>query len=322
MESSIRRWWRRCENAFHGGEAHLEDLKEALRLLGSTRRAEVDHALMLLERDAVRDQLTTEHCPALRRKLIDLFEGPPVQDKAGLLREKLTRLLAHIAHPDDRDLFIRAATTYYVQPVEDVAQNLRAAGLIGLAEIDRELACLYAVMLLGEADTSRFNGEPSVTAVNLLERFGQTLLLYQFIIAAARAYDARQGEAVARAFESLPDDLPPAAFLHAAGPYVEKGYAVPCTGIINAAVKRDEEALHDLTEQLLTTTPDADLHRYGTVMLATSRKPELVERLLRLANLSPQAYLRNFREAVELTTHPRRDEVLKMLSKREKGKSG
>ncbi|HUN09532.1 MAG TPA: hypothetical protein PLQ56_23205 [Aggregatilineales bacterium] len=300
----------------------MDDLQEALRLLTSGRRAEVDHALMLLERDEVRDQLTVEQRPALRRKLVDLMDGPPAQDKAGLLREKLTRLLAHIAHPDDRDVFIRAATTYYVQPVEDVAQNLRSAGLIGLAEIDRELACLYAVRLLGEKDTSRFNGEPSVTAVNVLERFGQTLALLQFVIAVARAYDPRQGESVARAFEALPVDLPEAALLHAAQPYVEAGHAVPCTGIINLAVKREEEALHDLLEQMLTSTHDTDLHRYGTVMLATSRKPALVERLYRLANLSPLEYVRNYREAVELTTHPRRDEVVAMLGKREKRKSG
>jgi hypothetical protein len=296
----------------------MDDLQTALHLLGSGRRAEVDQALMLLEREDMRDQITVEHRPALRRKLIALMDGTPAQDKAGLLREKLTRLLAHIAHPDDRDLFARAATTYYAQPVEDVAQNLRAAGLIGLAEIDRELACIYAIILLGEKDTSRFNGEPSVTAINVLERFGQSLLIYQFIVTTARAYDSRQGEAVARAFEALPEEWPVAALLHAATPYVETGYAVPCTGIINLAVKRDEEALHDLLETMLTTTHDTDLHRYGTVMLATARKSALVERLYRLVNLSPQAFLRNYREAVELTTHPGREEVLTLLAKRAK----
>jgi hypothetical protein len=293
------------------------ELQHALRLLSSTRRAELDHALALLERDDLREQLTAEHRPALRARLLALMDGPPAVDKAGLLREKLTRLLARIALPDDRDLFIRAATTYYIQPVEDVAQNLRAAGLIGLAEIDSELACLYAVMLLGEAHTSRFNGEPSVTAVEVLERFSQPLLLFQFILAAGRVYDPRQGEAIARAFESLPTDWPAAALQNAASAYIEKDYAVPCTGFINAAVKRDEDALHDLVDDLLTRTTDTDLHRYGTVMLATSRKPTLVERLFKLAALSPQAFVRNYREAIELTAHPRRDELIALLTKRE-----
>jgi hypothetical protein len=292
----------------------MNEMEDALALLGSTKRSDVEQALGLLSRAA--DELRDEHRPALRRKYIELADGPPANDKAGNLRESLTRLLARIANPTDADLFIRSASTYYPQPVEDVAQNLRAAGLVGLAEVNRELACTYAAALLGEPDTSRFNGEPSLMAVAVLARFDQPLVLLHFARTMAYCYDARQGEALAKAFESLPDDLPTALLIQAARPYLLRHYAVPCTGIINVFVKRDDDALHDLLEQTMPKLHDIDLHRYAAIMLATARKPALVERLVRLAGLCPVEQAANYSEALELTEHPRRAELLALLHKR------
>ena len=83
------------------------------------------------------------------------------RDKAGLLREALTRLLVHIEHPDDADIYRLGVETYHFQPVDDVAQNLRAAALAGLAPLDPPLACLYAARFLTEPQTSVFNCEPA-----------------------------------------------------------------------------------------------------------------------------------------------------------------
>ena len=64
-----------------------------------------------------------------------------------------------------------ALESYHLQPVDDVAQNLRAAALAGLAPIDPPLACLYATRFLGEPHTSVFNCEPAMTALDALVRF-------------------------------------------------------------------------------------------------------------------------------------------------------
>ena len=50
-----------------------------------------------------------------------------------------------------------ASRPTHLQPVDDVAQNLRAVALAGLAPIDPPLACLYAARFLGEPYTSVFN---------------------------------------------------------------------------------------------------------------------------------------------------------------------
>ncbi len=292
----------------------MNAIDDALTLLSSTKRSDVDRALSILSSE--QDDLRDEHRPALRRKLIDLADGPPAHDKAGIVREKLTRLLARIANPADADLFIRSATSYYRQPVDDVAQNLRAAGLVGLAEVNPDLACTYAAALLGEPDTSRFNGEPSVMAVAVLARYDHWRVLLHYTRTLASCYDARQGEALAKAFEALPDDLPTALLIQAARPYLERHYAVPCTGIINVIVRRDEDELHELLEQVMPKLTDIDLHRYAAIMLATARKPALVERLCRLAGLCPVEQAEGYAEALELTEHPRRAELLALLRKR------
>ena len=89
-------------------------------------------------------------------------------NKAGMLREGITRLLVHIEHPEDADLYKLGVETYYFQPIDDVAQNLRAVALAGLAPIDLSLACIYATRYLGEPFTSVFNCEPAMTAIDVL----------------------------------------------------------------------------------------------------------------------------------------------------------
>ena len=109
-----------------------------------------------------------------------------------MLREVLTRLLVHIKHPDDADIYKLGVATYHLQPVDDVAQNLRAVALAGLAPIDPPLACLYAARLLGERHTSVFNCEPAMTAIDVLAAFeSANCRSISSCCAAGRAWRAR-----------------------------------------------------------------------------------------------------------------------------------
>ena len=131
------------------------------------------------------------------------------RDKAGILRESITRLLVHIEHPDDLDIYQLGVDTYYLQPVDDVAQNLRAVSLAGMAPIDPGLACLYAAKYLGEPFTSVFNCEPAMTAVDALVASNQRLPIYQFLLRGGESMAlSGRGELTGKALESLGEDFP------------------------------------------------------------------------------------------------------------------
>lgn len=289
----------------------------ALALLDATlSRQHIDEALRQLQREAIAATLTDANRPILRNKAIYYFEHPE-KDKAGMIREGITRLLVQIGHPDDLDVYLCGVLFYQHQPVNDVAQNLRAAALAGLATVNLNLACTYATRLLGEADTSVFNCEPSTTAIEVLLQGDLRLPIYQFVLHRGEAFaTSARAEAVARALESLGPDFPARLYRDLAQRYIDMDEAVTQTGIIDYIINQQRDDLMDVLETIITQTRHDDLHRYGLVMLAASRQPDLISMLYRLARFSPLERVGSFIEALELTTHAERDTLLAQLHKR------
>ncbi len=289
----------------------------ALELLArSNSRQYLDECLLILQSERVRRTLDESHRPALRDKCL-LFFAESKRDKAGLLREALTRLLAHIEHPDDADIYRLGLETYHFQPVDDVAQNLRAVALAGLTPIDPPLACLYAVRFLAEPQTSVFNCEPAMTAIEVLVASDQRLPIYQFLLRGGleMAQTAR-GELTGAALESLGDDFPLHLYEGLIERYQEIDQPTATMGIINWIIDERQEPLYDRLQAVILATRDADLRRYGLVMMAAARDDELGERLLRLAWLARREDLPLFIEAVELCHLSARDEALAQLRRR------
>ena len=293
----------------------------ALQLLKQTnRRQYLDACLHTLRSERVRDTLDESHRAVLREKCLQ-FYADSKRDKAGLLREGLTRLLVHIEHPDDADIYKLGVETYHLQPVDDVAQNLRAVALAGLAPIDPPLACLYAARFLGEPYTSVFNCEPAMTAIKVLVASNQRLPIYQFLLRGGleMAQSAR-GELSGQALESLGDDFP----LHLYEDLIEQYQAIDqptaSMGIINCIIESRAETLYERLEHVILSTRDADLRRYGLVMMAAARDDELSERLLRLAKTARREDLPLFIEAIEICHLPERDEALAALRRRADGR--
>ncbi len=285
----------------------------ALTLLAATRsREHVDAALAALERDEVRALLGDAHRATLREKALVYFEHED-RDRGGLIREKIIRLLAAIRHRDDVDLYVRGATTYSGPP----AQTLRAASLGGLLAVDPGLAAAYAVKLLGEPDTSPLSGEPSLTALAVLAHCGQPLPIYQFALLLGESFIKEgKGEVVSKALELLGGELPPALYRSLAESFAALDSPVASSGIVNAIVEGRMADLYPLLEDMLARTRSADLHRYGAIMLAASREPDLTALLYRLARQSTLARVDNFIEAVELSSGDERDAILALLAKR------
>lgn len=289
----------------------------ALQLLGQTNsRRYLDECLHALRTERVRDTLDESHRAVLREKCLR-FYADSKRDKGGLLREGLTRLLVHIEHPDDADIYRLGVETYHLQPANDVAQNLRAVALAGLAPIDPPLACLYAARFLGEPYTSVFNCEPAMTAIKVLVASNQRLPIYQFLLRGGleMAQSAR-GELSGKALESLGDDFP----LHLYEDLIELYQAIDqptaTMGIINWIIEGRKQALYERLEDVILSTRDADLRRYGLVMMAAARDDELGERLLGMAKVARRDNLPLFIEAVEICHLPERDEALEKLRSR------
>lgn len=289
----------------------------ALQLLAQTNsRQYLDDCLRALKSETVRASLDESHRPVLREKYLRFHEDSK-RDKAGLLRESITRLLAHVEHPGDADIYTLGVETYYLQPVDDVAQNLRAVALAGLAPIDPPLACLYAARFLGEPFTSVFNCEPALTAVDVLVASNQRLPIYQFLLRDGAAMArSRRGELTGKALESLGEDFPLHLYAGLIEQYQEVDQPTASMGIINYIIEERFEALYGRLEDVILSTRDADLRRYGLVMMAAARDDELSERLLRMARLARKDDVPLFIDALEICQHPERDEMLASLRKR------
>ena len=292
----------------------------ALELLDrANSRQYLDECLRVLRAPALAALLDESQRPILRRKCLAWHQDGK-RDKAGLLREGVTRLLIQIAHPDDIDIYQLGVETYYLQPVDDVAQNLRSVSLAGIAPIDLPLACIYATRFLSEPHTSVFNGEPAITALKVLERADQRLPIYQFLLEGGeRMALAGLGDVTGRALESLGEDFPLRLYRQLMTRYQAIDQPTASMGIINWVLERRAAPLYDALESLIMGTRDIDLRRYGLVMMAAARDDDLRERLLRLAKSARTADLPLFIEALEICQHDERDPVLELLRRRAKG---
>ncbi len=303
--------------ALRSAESAAKKRELALALLSRTQsRQLLDDCIRALSSPTVIATLDESHRPILRRKYLGFHEEPR-RDKAGLLREALTRLLVHIAHPDDGDIYRLGVETYCLQPVADVAQNLRAAALAGLAALDAALAGLHAARLLGDEHSSVFNCEPAMTALDVLVANGQSAVIYQFLLRSGEDMArTSRGELAGKALESLGDDFPLDLYGQLIEQYREIDQPTASMGIINCVINKRLAALYDRLEALILETRDMDLRRYGLVMMAAARDAELDERLLRMARLARREDLPLFIDALDICQHQQRDTTLDLLRRR------
>lgn len=238
-------------------ESSVERRDLALKLLTQTNsRQYLDECLRILLSETVIETLDDSHRPILREKYLGYFEDTK-RDKAGILRESITRLLVHIGHHNDEDVYRLGVDTYYLQPINDVAQNLRAVALAGLAPINPSLACIYATKFLGEDFTSVFNCEPAMTAVNVLVEANQRLPIYQFLLhQGVLMAQTKRGELTGKALESLGEDFPLSLYEGLIELYQSLDMPTASIGIINTIIENRLDELYDTLEDVILGTKD------------------------------------------------------------------
>lgn len=250
--------------------------------------------------------------PILRALMTELLDHKQ-RDQGCHIREALTRFLLDIDNPADLDLYLRAVDVHEQLFGVDVGQKLRAAALTGIARIDPRLGIYHAIRLLQDLpDTSRFSGEPAVTAVRVLALADQRAAIYHLLLSTGQTLVA---EVAAAALESLGDDFPPDLYREITQPYLDADRAVPLSGVIAHIVSTRAAALYDLLLTIIERTADGHLYRYALIEMAASRDPDLMASLHALAR-RPARWPVHLSEALRLLpdSDPQRDESLARLA--------
>jgi hypothetical protein len=135
--------------------------------------------------------LDGEALPGHRSKFLaryrELAKSGPKGDPGAVLRIGLLKALRPLLRDDDLVLIEEALTTYeYLPgpgPPSESAQGLRAEAVLAMANRDPTRAAYHAVRLLvDDANTDRYNGEPAVTAARSSRRWIRRSLLYLYVI--------------------------------------------------------------------------------------------------------------------------------------------
>lgn len=173
---------------------------EGLALLGRARSAEaVTAALSVIAPDNARLR------DAILQRYDDIKVEPRRLDADGGIRAALLRGLRRCVLAADIALLEDAVQTYEFGAHGnlahgEVACNVRAAGLLALAEVDESLAAFHATRLLADRFTAAGSREPALTAVRLLAATGQHLPLYRHLLQGGAI-----GEEAAECFCALAD---------------------------------------------------------------------------------------------------------------------
>jgi hypothetical protein len=260
----------------------------AIELIGLRR----EHRVLEPALAALGDGPPAAARPPLRARYRDLAENGDRVDQDCALRVAIVRALRGLDSRSDDDVAEDAIRTVQLRLGVDVAQALRAEGLLLLTESSPERADLLAAALLLDPHTSTFSGEPAVTAMRVLARRGQLLPIWSVahrpeVMASAYLSGRTVADALAQAFASLralPADLQLEALrahlVHARGTG-EEGEAVALV-VAEAIVLNELAEGYGLVIDLLAESPNLNLYRYLVLTAARSRDPALRAVLERL----------------------------------------
>jgi hypothetical protein len=228
----------------------------------------------------------------LRARYVDLAEHGDRVDQDCALRVAIVRTLRAVDSRADDDLAEAAIRTVQIRMGVDVAQALRAEGLLLLAESTPERADLFAATLLLDPHTSTFSGEPAVTAMRVLAGRGQLLPIWSLVNRPGVMVGAFLGgrapaDVLAQAFASL-RALPADLQLEALGAHLAHARGMGEEGEASALVAAEAIVLNELADgyglltDLLSETANLNLYRYLVLTAARGRDPALRTLLERL----------------------------------------
>lgn len=212
----------------------------------------------------------------LRELLLERWErlgsNPVRLDGGAKLRTVLLQALRPVAQAADLAVFEGAALVVEIDYGKDVAQNLRAAALFGIAALDDSRAAWYAVRLLGERrHVSEVTGEPALAAIRVLVTIGRPEVAYHEALLGGSHPEVR-AECI-RQLASIPRPL----LLELAEATLEGADEPAMLGLIDLALTHEElPALLPVLGRFMAETDRLDVYRYLVTAAAASRRDEAI----------------------------------------------
>lgn len=252
------------------------------------------------------DTLRESGEPGLRELILERYQkiqaNPVRLDGGAKLRTVLLQSLRPISRAEDARVFESAAFVVEIGYGKDVAQNLRAAALVGIAALDEPRAAWFACRLLEERrHVSDVTGQPALTAAQLLATLGRPEPLYLEALHGGGHPEVR-AECV-RQLQGMP-----AALLRDLADRILRGGDEPLMlGLIDLLLAH--EGLAEVVPDLRTwmeETKQLDVYGYLVTAAAASRRDEAIALLRELQPVTADRQKLGFLDgALELLTPTR-----------------
>lgn len=248
----------------------LAQARFAAELLATERRPQLlGPALAVLEELPI-----PEARPALLQLYAKLDADGVRLDAGGGFRATALRALRPWATTTELPLLERAVTTYEFLPPgrSEVAAQIRAGGLVALADLDPTLAGFHAARLLVDhLYTSELSGEPARTAAGVLAAQSQTLPLYLYL---STPHDKQRDDVTGECLRHLAE-APELIVRELCGRFGPEARELAQIGLIDLLLARAQDtfAHEELTARLRKPGPLAVLRYLAVAMVASRRRP-------------------------------------------------
>ncbi len=242
--------------------------------------AEKDPFVLRSALSALEGEVLPSHRAKFLARYRELAKTGPKGDPGAALRVGLLKALRPLLRDDDLPLLEDALSTCeYIPgpgPPSESAQGLRAEALLAMADRDPTRAAYHAVrLLIDDATTDRYNGEPAGTAARLLAAMDTPLALYLYLVRGLGTVP----EVIVECIKGL-RSLPPAELPRVFDAYGwhDDGFIV--VGCIELALDHEPcpEARDFLAKKLRTDR--ADVYNFAVTAMVASHRSELLDMVL------------------------------------------
>lgn len=210
----------------------------------------------------------------LREKYAWLSAEPRRRDSGCFQRCAVVRAMRGRATADDIAVLEQALWTVEIMGRFDSANELRAAALITLNEIDGHLASFHATRLL--SDGHEMSGEPALTAARLLAYREELLPLYGMVVGGGG-----RSEVVAECLRGL-TTLPDSLVVRLLDRYRQEKDETVVVGLFDLLLGHTSRGAYtQFIAEFLDKTQSLDLYRFVVNSIVATRDPTLLALLRR-----------------------------------------